>query len=146
VSGTTPTATTTEGGDVLRTCVRDSAWTPLTRLAGGDLLATRTAASDLPHVDLDEAAALLGSGETRRGGGAVPGAGVLGAVVITLRRRSAVRRVCLAQLERGDEESRASFAAALCRLRLERAAQRLPSSIQHPSVPSKGEDALAEWK
>jgi hypothetical protein len=36
---------------------------PLTRLrralAGGDLLAARTAASDLEHVDLNEAAALL---------------------------------------------------------------------------------------
>jgi hypothetical protein len=36
---------------------------PLTRLrralAGGDLLAARTAAGDLPHVDLEEAAVLL---------------------------------------------------------------------------------------
>ncbi|MDX6628032.1 MAG: hypothetical protein QOH00_278, partial [Gaiellales bacterium] len=36
---------------------------PLTRLrralAGGNLLAARTAASELPHVGLDEAAALL---------------------------------------------------------------------------------------
>ena len=32
---------------------------------------------------------------------------------------------CLSQLERGDKESRAAFAAALRRLRLERAAQRV---------------------
>ena len=53
--------------DAVETCYEHTSVTtqgsPLTRLrralAGGDLLAARTAAADLPHVGFDEAAALV---------------------------------------------------------------------------------------
>ena len=107
---------------------------PLTRLrralAGGDLLAARTAAGDLPHVGLDEAAALLvliASADP----------GKLDAAAVRFLGRACLERsfitlddaqllvACLARLERADEASRASFAGALRRLRLERAARQL---------------------
>jgi hypothetical protein len=105
---------------------------PLTRLrralAGGDLLAARTAASDLAHVGLDEAAALLvliaSEDPARLDAAAVRflGRACLERSFITLG-DAQLLVACLAQLERGDEESRASFAGALRRLRLERAAR-----------------------
>jgi hypothetical protein len=109
---------------------------PLTRLrralAGGDLLAARTAAADLPHVDLDEAAGLLvliASEDPEK----------LEAAAVRFLGRACLERsfitlddaqllvACLAQLERSDAESRAAFATALQRLRLERAARRMAS-------------------
>jgi hypothetical protein len=102
---------------------------PLTRLrralAGGDLLAARTAAGDLPHVGLDEAAALLVLIATED-------PVKLDAAAVRFLGRACLERsfitvddaqllvACLAQLERADAESRASFAGALRRLRLER--------------------------
>jgi hypothetical protein len=107
---------------------------PLTRLrralAGGDLPAARTAASDLPHVALEEAAALLvliaGEDPEKLDAAAVRflGRACLERSFITLA-DAHLLVACLAQLERGDEESRATFAAALRRLRLERAAKRM---------------------
>ena len=107
---------------------------PLTRLrralAGGDLLAARTAAADLPHVDLDEAAALLvliaREDPEKLDAAAVRflGRACLERSVITLA-DALLLVACLAQLERADDESRAVFAGALRRLRLERAARRL---------------------
>ena len=107
---------------------------PLTRLrraiAGGDLLAARAAASDLRHIELDEAAPLLvliaSSDPAKLDAAAVRflGRACLERPFITLddaRWLSA----CLAQLERADAESRATFAAALRRLRLEHAARRV---------------------
>lgn len=104
---------------------------PLTRLrralAGGDLLAARTAASDLPHVDLAEAAALLvliASEDPEK----------LDAAAVRFLGRACLERsfitlddaqlliACLAQFQGADDESRATFAGALRRLRLERAA------------------------
>jgi hypothetical protein len=107
---------------------------PLTRLrralAGGDLLAARTAASDLPHVGLDEAAALLvliaREDPEKLNAAAVrfPGRACLERSFITLdEAQLLVAR--LTQLERADEEARAAFVVALRRLRLERAAHRL---------------------
>jgi hypothetical protein len=105
---------------------------PLTRLrralAGGDLLAARTAAADLPHVALDEAAALVALIALER-------PETLDAAAVRFLGRVCLERpwvtltdaqllvACLAQLDRADEESRASFASALRRLRLERAAR-----------------------
>jgi hypothetical protein len=107
---------------------------PLTRLrralAGGDLLAARVAAGDLPHVGLDEAAALLvliASSDP----------GTFDAAAVRFLGRACLERsfialddaallaACLAQLERADDESRASFAGALRRLRLDRAARQI---------------------
>jgi hypothetical protein len=101
---------------------------PLTRLrralAGGDLLAARLAASDLRHVELDEAAVLLvliAREDPEK----------LDAAAVRFLGRACLERSFItlddAQLERGDEESRASFAGALRRLRLERAARRIGS-------------------
>jgi hypothetical protein len=96
----------------------------------GDLLAARTAAGDLPHVGLDEAAALLiliaREDPEKLDAAAVRflGRACLERSFITLADAQFVA-ACLAQLERGDEEARASFAGALRRLRLERAAQRI---------------------
>ncbi|MDP9257550.1 MAG: hypothetical protein M3Q31_13470 [Actinomycetota bacterium] len=105
---------------------------PLTRLrralAGGDLLAARTAASDLPHVGLDEAAALLvliaseDPGKLDAAAVRFLGRACLERSFITLS-DAQLLAVCLAQLERGDEEARASFAGSLRRLRLERASR-----------------------
>jgi hypothetical protein len=105
---------------------------PLTRLrralAGGDLLAARTAASDLPHVGLDEAAALLVLIERED-------PEKLEAAAVRFLGRACLERsfitlddaqllvACLVQLQRADEESQAVFAAALRRLRLGRAAR-----------------------
>jgi hypothetical protein len=107
---------------------------PLSRLrralAGGDLLAARTAASDLPHVGLDEAAALLvliaSEDPEKLDAAAVRflGRACLERSFITLD-DAQLLTACLAQLERGDDESRASFACAPRRLRLERAATSL---------------------
>jgi hypothetical protein len=107
---------------------------PLTRLrralAGGDLLAARAAAGDLPHVGLDEAAALLlliaREDPENLDAAAVRflGRACLERSIMTLD-DAQLLVACLAQLERADEESRASFAGALRRLRLERAARRL---------------------
>jgi hypothetical protein len=107
---------------------------PLTRLrraiAGGDLLAARAAAADLRHVDLEEAAPLLvliASSDP----------GKLDAAAVRFLGRTCMERsfitlgdaqwlaACLAQLERADADSRATFAAALRRVRLERAARRV---------------------
>jgi hypothetical protein len=105
---------------------------PLTRLrralAGGNLLGARAAASELPHVGLDEVAALLvliASEDTADLDSAAVqflGRACLERSFITLD-DAQLLVACLAQLERADEESRASFAGALRRLRLERAAQ-----------------------
>ncbi|MDP9259244.1 MAG: hypothetical protein M3Q31_22210 [Actinomycetota bacterium] len=107
---------------------------PLTRLrralAGGDLLAARTAAADLPHVDLDEAAALLvliaRKDQDKLDAAAVRflGRACLERSLITLA-DAQLLTACLAQLECGDDESRVGFATALRRLRMERAAQRV---------------------
>jgi hypothetical protein len=107
---------------------------PFTRLrralAGGDLLAARTAASDLPHVGLDEAAALLvliaREDPEKVDATAVPflGRACIERPFITLA-DAQLLLACLAQLERADGESRASFAGALRRLGLERAAGQL---------------------
>ena len=107
---------------------------PLTRLrralAGGDLLAARAAAAGLPRVDLDEAAALLVLIASED-------PGKLDAAAVRFLGRACLERsfitltdaqllvACLAQLERSDAESNATFAAALRRLRLERAARRV---------------------
>jgi hypothetical protein len=107
---------------------------PLTRLrralAGGDLVAARTAASDLPHVALEEAADLLiliAAKDPRKLDSAAVrflGRACLERPFITLA-DTQLLLACLAQLERADPESRVSFAAALRRVRLERAARRL---------------------
>jgi hypothetical protein len=99
---------------------------PLTRLrralAGGDLLAARTAASDLPHVGLDEAAALLvliaQEDPAKLNAAAVRflGRACLERSFITLD-DAQLLVACLAQLERGDEESRASVAPSQARAR-----------------------------
>ena len=107
---------------------------PLTRLrralAGGDLLAARTAAGDLPHVGLEEAAAILvliaREDPEKLDAAAVRflGRACLERSFITLDDAQLVA-ACLAQLGRTDDESRASFASALRRLRLERAARQV---------------------
>jgi hypothetical protein len=107
---------------------------PLARLrravAGGDLLAARSAAAELRHVDLEEAApllALIASSDPER----------LDAAAVRFLGRACLERsfirlddaqwlaACLAQLGRADAESRASYATALRRLRLEHAAKRV---------------------
>ena len=109
---------------------------PLTRLrralAGGDLPAARVAAGDLPLVGLEEASALLvliASSDV----------GTFDAAAVRFLGRACLERsfitlddarflaACLAQLERADDDARASFAGALRRLRLERAARQLES-------------------
>lgn len=110
---------------------------PLTRLrraiAGGDLRAARVAASDLHHVELDEAAGLLvliAAGDPARFDSAAVrflGRACLERSFLTLA-DTHLLVACLAQLERADADSRASFAAALRRLRLEHAARRLDQS------------------
>jgi hypothetical protein len=52
---------------------------------------------------------------------------------------------CLAQLERLDDESRASFAGALRRLRLERAAQRVGQQRQAGWLESEHGEAPPVW-
>jgi hypothetical protein len=109
---------------------------PLTRLrraiAGGNLLAARSAALELPHVGLDEAAALLvliaRQDPERLQAAAVRflGRACLERSFITLD-DAQLLVACLAQLERADDESRATFASALRRLRLERAARHVAS-------------------
>jgi hypothetical protein len=111
---------------------------PLTRLrralAGGDILAARTAAAELPHVGLDEAAALLvliaRENPERFQPAAVRflGRACLERSFITLGDVQLLV-ACLAQLERADDESRASFAGALRRLRMERAARSLEAAL-----------------
>jgi hypothetical protein len=118
----------------MRTHVRDDAGSPLTRLrralGGGDLLAARAAAADLRHVDLDEAAALLvliaSEDRAKLDAAAVRflGRACLERSFITLS-DAQLLAACLAQLERADPDSRSNFAAALRRLRLERAARRV---------------------
>jgi hypothetical protein len=115
----------------MRTCVRDRAGIsgrpPSPPPAGGDLLAARVAASDLRHVDLEEAAALLmlivSEGPEKLDAAAVRflGARAWSDPFITLD-DARLLAACLAQLARADDESRESFAGALRRLRLERAA------------------------
>lgn len=107
---------------------------PLTRLrralAGGDLLAARTAASELPHVGLDEAAALLvliaEKDPDKFDAAAVRfmGRACLERSFMTLG-DAQLLAACLGQLARADAESRGTFAAALRRLRLERPARHL---------------------
>ncbi|MDP9259389.1 MAG: hypothetical protein M3Q31_22955 [Actinomycetota bacterium] len=114
---------------------------PLTKLrraiAGGDLLAARTAASDLSHVDLDEAARLLvliASADPAK----------LDAAAVRFLGRACLEPsvladarwlvACMEQLERADPDSRASFATALRRLRLERAA----GSVEARDGPAPG--------
>ena len=107
---------------------------PLTHLrrarAGGDLLAARTAAAELPYVDLDEAAALLvliaqeDQGKLDAAAVRFLGSACLERSFITLVDAQFLV-ACLAQLERSDAESRACFVAALRRLRLERASRRI---------------------
>jgi hypothetical protein len=109
---------------------------PLTRLrraiAGGNLLAARGAALELPHVGLDEAAGLLvliaRQDPERLQAAAVRflGRACLERSFITLD-DAQLLVACLAQLERADDESRATFASALRRLRLERAARHVAS-------------------
>jgi hypothetical protein len=106
---------------------------PLTRLrraiAGGDLLAARTAASDLPHVDLDEAAMLLlliaseDPGKFEAAAVRFLGRASLERSFMTLD-DAQLLAACLAQLVRADADSRAIFACALRRLGLEHAARR----------------------
>jgi hypothetical protein len=112
---------------------------PLTRLrralAGGDLLAARTAAADLRYVDLEEAAELLvliaGEDPGKLDPAAVRflGRACLERSFITLD-DAQLLLACLAQLKRGDDESRASFAGALRRLRLQRAAGTVGSTLR----------------
>ncbi|MDP9255988.1 MAG: hypothetical protein M3Q31_05465 [Actinomycetota bacterium] len=112
---------------------------PLTRLrralAGGDLLAARTAASDLPHVGLDEAAVLLlliaREDPAKLDAAAVRflGRACLERSFVTLD-DAQLLAACLAQLEQADDEARASFAGALGRLRLTRAAASLTRMSQ----------------
>ena len=107
---------------------------PLTRLrralAGGDLLAARAAAGELQHVELEEAAALLvliaQADPAKLDSAAVRflGRACIEQSFITLG-DAQLLAACLAQLGRVDDDSRASFAAALQRLRLQRAAQRI---------------------
>jgi hypothetical protein len=88
---------------------------PLTRLrrtlAGGDQLAARTAASDLPHVGFDEAAALLvliaREDPEKLDAAAVRflGRACLERSFITLD-DAQLLLACSAQLERADDESR----------------------------------------
>jgi hypothetical protein len=107
-------------------------------IAGGDLLAARTAASDLSHVDLDEAARLLvliASADPAK----------LDAAAVRFLGRACLERsfitladarwlvACMEQLERADPDSRASFAIALRRLRLERAAESV--AARHAPAP-----------
>ena len=93
------------------------------------MLAARVAAGDLPHVGLDEAAALLlliaCEDPARLEATAVRflGGACLERSFITLDDVQFLV-ACLAQLARGDDESRSSFAGALRRLRLDRAARR----------------------
>jgi hypothetical protein len=120
---------------------------PLTKLrraiAGGDLLAARTAASDLSHIDLDEAARLLvlfASADPAK----------LDAAAVRFLGRACLERsfitladarwlvACMEQLERSDPDSHASFAMALRRLRLERAA----ASVEAGHAPAPGRRAL----
>jgi hypothetical protein len=122
---------------------------PLTRLrralAGGDLLAARTAASDLPHVDLEEAASLLvliareDAGKLDSAAVRFLGRACLERSFITLD-DAQLLAACLAQLERADDESCASFAGALRRLRLERAARRLSADQQDTYRASRTPD------
>ena len=121
-----------------RTCYErmfvTSQGSPLTRLrralAGGDLLAARVAAGDLPHVGLEEAAALLvliaREDPEKLDAAAVRflGRACLERSFITLD-DARLLAACLAQLERGDEEAKQAFLVALKRIRLERAASRL---------------------
>jgi hypothetical protein len=112
---------------------------PFTRLrlplAGGDLLAARGADGELPNAALDEAAALpvlIASSDPDK----------LDAAAVRFLGRACLERsfitlgdaqllvACLAQLERGDEESRVSFAGAPGRLRLARAAASLTRMSQ----------------
>jgi hypothetical protein len=107
---------------------------PLTRLrralAGGNLLAARTAASELPHVGLEEASELLlliaRDDPAKLEAAAVRflGRACLERSFITLHDAHFLV-ACLTQLERADEESQASFACALQRLRLRRISRRL---------------------
>jgi hypothetical protein len=100
-------------------------------LAGGDLQAARSAAVDLAHVPLDEAAGLLvliaRSDPQKLDAAAVRflGRACLERSFITLADAQFLAS-CLSQLARADDESRLSFAGALRRLRLEGAARRLP--------------------
>jgi hypothetical protein len=93
-------------------------------------MAARAAAAELQHVELEEAAALLvliaQADPAKLDSAAVR---FLGRVCIeqsfiTLG-DAQLLAACLAQFERVDDDSRASFAAALQRLRLPRAAQRV---------------------
>jgi hypothetical protein len=107
---------------------------PLTRLrralAGGDLVAARTAAAHLRHVDLAEAAPLLvliASHDPEKLDAAAVrflGRACLERSFITLA-DAHLLAACLAQLERADADSRATFAVALRRLRLEHAARQV---------------------
>jgi hypothetical protein len=121
---------------------------PLTRLrralAGGDLLAARTAAAEIPQVGLDEAVDLIlliaHHEPTKLDAAAVRflGRACLERSFITLTDAQFLL-ACLAQLERADPDSRAGFAAALRRLRLEHAARRIEATAT-PANPSRPEN------
>jgi hypothetical protein len=132
-----PPATSSERGPCAASCEHTfvtAQGSPLARLrralTGGDLLAARTAAADLPHVDLQEAAALLvliaRADPEKLDAAAVRflGRACLERSFITLD-DAQLLVACLTHLERADDESRATFAAALRRLRLERAARQV---------------------
>jgi hypothetical protein len=117
---------------------------PLTRLrralAGGDLLAARTAAAEIPHVGLDEAVDLIlliaHHDPAKLDAAAVRflGRACLERSFITLT-DAQLLLACLAQLERADPDSRTGFAAALRRLRLERAARRIEATATPVDPP-----------
>jgi hypothetical protein len=126
---------------------------PLTRLrralAGGDLLAARAAASELQHVELEEAAALLvliaQEDPAKLDSAAVRflGRACIEQSFITLG-DAQLLAACLAQLGHVDADSRASFAAALQRLRLARAAQRVRAGgPANPSTAHPGQTMVS---
>jgi hypothetical protein len=108
-----------------------SALTRLRRaLAGGNLLAARTAAGELRHVELEDAAGLLlliaREDPDRFDAAAVRflGRACLERSFVTLG-DARFLAACLGELARGDQAAREAFLLALRRLRLERAAGRL---------------------
>lgn len=120
-----------------------SALTRLRRaLAGGDLLAVRTAAAEIPHVDLDEAADILlliaHEDATKLDAAAVRflGRACLERSFITLA-DAQLLVACLAQLGRADADSRAGFANALRRLRLDRAGHRIEAAALQSNPDSR---------
>lgn len=124
---------------------------PLTRLrralAGGDLVAARTAAGDLPHVGLEEVAALLvliaeKDPETVDAAAVrFLGRACLERSFITLD-DALLLAACLAQLERSDSDSRASFAGALRRVRRVQLSGSTAGSGRQARPRARGEPTL----